>query len=153
MDIPKKVWRNCSTCKKPIYFGDTYQVCGVSTCKKNVYCSMTCWDVHVPVMNHKNAWAEDKVAPLHEQLPSGGKRIMIKNPGATKIVSSANKEIPRDILIVASKLKTYVKARFDLNTSSNVLERLSDIVREVCENASESAKVEGRKTLMDRDFK
>lgn len=58
----------------------------------------------------------------------------------------------KDILIVASKLKKYVKDKHGLNTSANVIEILSDIVRVKCDSAAERAKQSGRKTLQDKDF-
>ena len=60
--------------------------------------------------------------------------------------------MPREILIVASKLKQYVKARSDLSTSDAVMRRLSDLVRRLCDDAIVRAREEGRKTLLDRDF-
>ena len=78
-----------------------------------------------------------------------------------RIVSSAPKaetrtiptgEFEREVLIVASKLKKYVKDKHDLNTSGNVMERLSDLVRDLVDDAVIRARQEGRKTLMDRDF-
>jgi histone H3/H4 len=57
-----------------------------------------------------------------------------------------------EILIVASKLKQYVKDKYDMNTSANVIEALSHIVRRQTDKAVSKAKMEGRKTLMDRDF-
>lgn len=61
------VWRECSTCKKPIHYGQKYQVCNVSTCnrKRNsyVFCSVDCWDAHLPLANHREAWAVEETAP------------------------------------------------------------------------------------------
>ncbi|MBT7609632.1 MAG: hypothetical protein HN576_07740 [Bacteriovoracaceae bacterium] len=57
-----------------------------------------------------------------------------------------------DILIVASKLKAYIKAKHDMNTSGNVMEALSGIVRLEADKACEKARADGRKTLMARDF-
>ena len=51
-----------------------------------------------------------------------------------------------------SKFKDYVREVHGLNTSANVMERLSDLVRELADEAAQKAKMEGRKTLMDRDF-
>ena len=59
----------------------------------------------------------------------------------------------QEVLIVASKVKTYVKQKGGLNTSANVFTRLSEIVRQICDEAMDSARQDGRKTLMDRDFK
>ena len=57
-----------------------------------------------------------------------------------------------DVLVVVSKLKTYIKEKSDMNTAGNVAPRISDIVRNLCDEAIERARSEGRKTLMDRDF-
>ncbi len=57
-----------------------------------------------------------------------------------------------DVLVVVSKLKKYIKARAELNTSGDVAETLSGIVRGLCDKAIENAKNDGRKTVMDRDF-
>lgn len=146
-------WRKCSTCKKEIAFNSTYQKCSVSTCRKNVYCSVTCWDVHNPIMNHKSAWAEEEKAPSKEasiaEQKREPKRIIVSN---SKPSTQQNSNYPKDILIVASKLKAYVKERYDMNTSAGVMDKLSDLVRELADQAVSNAKNEGRKTLMDRDF-
>ena len=57
-----------------------------------------------------------------------------------------------EILVVVSKLKTYIKDQAGMNTSGNVAAALSDKIRELCDNAVESARKDGRKTVMDRDF-
>ena len=57
-----------------------------------------------------------------------------------------------EILVVASKVKQFVKAKSDLNTSASVMEALSKIVESELSQAIERAKADGRKTLMDRDF-
>lgn len=60
-------WRLCSSCKKPIAFGAMYWVCNVSTCNRKrtakSFCSVMCWDAHVPLMNHRESWAEERFAP------------------------------------------------------------------------------------------
>ena len=58
----------------------------------------------------------------------------------------------KEILIVVSKLKTYIKSAADMNTAGNVAPRISDILRGLCDEAVERAKADGRKTVMDRDF-
>jgi hypothetical protein len=58
-----------------------------------------------------------------------------------------------DILIVVSKLKKYIRTRSGMNTSDNVMAVLSDHLRRVCELAIRHAAEEGRKTVLDRDFK
>ncbi len=145
-------WRKCSSCKHPILYGAKYQSCSVSTCKKYVYCSVSCWNVHVPVMNHKNAWAEEETAPKAssgENVNRQTRRIIVNKKSSTKKSSG---DIPHEVLVVASKLKSYIKAKADMNTSANVMDRFSDIIRSYCDEAIEKATLEGRKTIMDRDF-
>jgi histone H3/H4 len=57
-----------------------------------------------------------------------------------------------EVLVVASKLKNYIREKSGLNTSGAVMSVLSDKLRGLCDNAIENAKREGRKTVMDRDF-
>lgn len=149
-------WRKCGSCKKEIGFNTVYQSCNVSTCRKLVFCSVDCWNLHNPVMNHKSSWAEENRSPKKEnyiadQDDSAPRRVIVSSrPAVSEAVSgSANEE---DILIVASKLKQYIKDKYDLNTSANVMEALSHIVRRHTDRAVQKAKSEGRKTVMDRDF-
>lgn len=58
----------------------------------------------------------------------------------------------QEILVVQSKVKTYIKTKSGMNTSGAVANRLSDIVREMCDRAVANANADGRKTVMDRDF-
>lgn len=145
-------WRKCSSCKKEIGFNTIYQKCSVSTCRKNVYCSVTCWDVHNPVMNHKSAWAEEERSPSKEQasLEREPRRIIVSNQKSSAPTNPAN--VPIDILIVASKLKSYIKEKHDMNTSAGVMDKLSELVRQLADQAVVRARQDGRKTLMDRDF-
>jgi len=62
-------------------------------------------------------------------------------------------EIPQDVLVVVSKLKAYVKARSGMNTSDGVVDVLSAKLRKLCDAAIEVAHADGRKTVLDRDFK
>ena len=61
-------------------------------------------------------------------------------------------EVPHDVLIIASKLKQYVRARSGMNTSDSVMDILSRRVRAMCDDAIQRAREDGRKTVMDRDF-
>ena len=56
-----------------------------------------------------------------------------------------------EILVIASKVKSYIKNKGGLNTSAAAIEALSDKLREVCDTAIENAKQDKRKTLKDRD--
>ena len=57
-----------------------------------------------------------------------------------------------EVWVVASKIKAYIKDKGDMKTSANVLEVLSDRLRAMCDRAIESARSDGRKTVLDRDF-
>lgn len=57
----------------------------------------------------------------------------------------------RDILIVVSKLKKYIKDRSGMNCSDAVADLLSDHVRLLCDEAIRSAARDERKTVLDRD--
>ena len=140
-------WRKCGSCKKEIGFNSIYQACSVSSCRKMVFCSVDCWDLHNPVMNHKSSWAEERRSPRKgEEVQEEGRRVrMISSP---KTLVETNHEV----LIIASKLKQYIKDKYDMNTSASVMDTLSEKVRDLTDLAIEKAKMEGRKTLMDRDF-
>jgi histone H3/H4 len=58
----------------------------------------------------------------------------------------------REVLVVVSKLKKYIKDASGMNTAGNVAPRLSDIIRGLCDQAVQNARNDGRKTVMDRDF-
>ena len=62
------VWRTCSNCKKEIRYGQIYYVCSVSTCNRKrtglVFCSIGCWDAHLPLARHRQASAIEERAPL-----------------------------------------------------------------------------------------
>lgn len=56
------------------------------------------------------------------------------------------------ILVVASKVKAYVKSNSGLSTSSQAMEQLTIRVHQIVYQAMEKAKKDKRKTVMDRDF-
>ena len=149
-------WRRCSACKKPIALGAVYWACNVSTCNQKrtalVFCTLSCWEVHLPGANHREAWAVERRAPT---TPEPGARPAPDLRGTRRIVASAPAKkpdaMPLEVLIVASRLKDYVRARSGYNTSDRVLEPLSEIVRRVVDQAIESARREGRMTVLDRD--
>jgi histone H3/H4 len=57
-----------------------------------------------------------------------------------------------EVLVVASKVKGYIRAKSGMNTSAAVMDILSQRVRQLADQAIENANREGRKTVMDRDF-
>ncbi|MDJ0866797.1 MAG: hypothetical protein QNK03_11860 [Myxococcota bacterium] len=166
-------WRRCSSCKNPIGFRETYWVCNVSTCNRKrtglIFCTVSCWDAHLSLVRHRESWAVERTAPSQAEwereqaaekaapAPSAGapasdrapRRVVPSQPARA---TSGDAELPRDVLIVASKLKAYVKARSGMNTSDRVLEPLSEAVRRLADRAIEKARRDERKTVLDRDF-
>jgi histone H3/H4 len=120
-----------------------------------VFCSVSCWEVHLPVANHREAWAIDAKAPTTLEEPDKSaapkresRRRVVRDAAQASTVTSA----PQEVLIVASRLKDYVRARAGFKTSERVLDPLSDIIRRVCDEAIENARRDGRKTILDRDI-
>lgn len=157
-------WRKCSTCKKPIQLGSKYYVCSVSTCNGErtgyVFCSMNCFEAHLPGARHRSAGAIEKLAPKTPQsqvnvgdTPRAPARIIVQSPSTSSAQMQTHKQqMPREVLIIASRLKEYIQARADFNTSASVMDVLSDHVRILCDRAIDNARAEGRKTVLDRDF-
>jgi hypothetical protein len=164
-------WRRCSACKQPIALGATYWVCNVSTCNRArtalAFCTLTCWEVHLPSANHREAWALERTAPrtpAEAGAGSGGAPAARSAPtagagpdrgGQRRLVRPAKpgrNAAPREVLIIASRLKDYVRARSGFHTSDGVLEPLSDAIRNLCDEAILKAEREGRRTLLDRDI-
>ncbi len=147
-------WRRCSSCKTDIGWGRAYWVCSVSTCNQNrtglVFCSDNCWEAHVPVMRHRESWAVEKRAP---SSPNAGLAPAPATPPAAKRAAAPEAGADAEILVVASKLKAYVRARSEMSTSDKVMDLLSDRVRALCDQAMRRAAADGRKTLLERDFK
>jgi hypothetical protein len=166
-------WRQCSSCRAAIGFEQIYWECSVSTCARVArtglfFCSVSCWEAHLPTMRHREAWAVEK----HSPTAAAWQRQLAEDSGrATPAPAAARVEQPRrqvvsapaaasdedvdedDILVVVSKLKKYVRAKSGMNTSDNVMGVLSDILRKVCDRAIQKAAEEGRKTVLDRDFR
>lgn len=57
-----------------------------------------------------------------------------------------------EALVVASKIKKFIKDECGLSTSSQAIEQLTVRVEAICYKAIENAKADKRKTVMDRDF-
>jgi histone H3/H4 len=147
-------WKSCATCKGPIAYGSTYFLCGVSSCQRGNFtphfCDLACWDSHVPVMNHRSAWADEKTAPAAGAAPaeaSRGKRRLVRPAGSSPKVDE------KEILIVASRLKDYIRDKAGMNCSSDVLEALSDVVRDHADEAIRQARMDSRKTVKGRDIR
>ena len=57
-----------------------------------------------------------------------------------------------DVLVVTSKVKKYIKEKSEMNTSAETVDVLSKAVERLCQKGIESAKADGRKTVMARDI-
>jgi len=145
MTINSQYWRRCSSCKKEIGFKEKYYVCSVSTCNQKrtglVFCSVSCWDMHLPFAKHRNASAIEKRSPgfaewerqkseevsvnSNSSSPSPPLPVnRVNTPQDVPAVTTVNlHEVtqPHDILVVVSKLKKYVRERSGMNTSDSVM--------------------------------
>lgn len=149
-------WRKCSSCKKDILTASKYFVCSVSTCRgaatNYVFCSVNCWDAHVPVERHRgdSAGAIEKEAPKDlasaDPVPMGQRRI-VGAPAA----STSSKSIEDEVLVVVTKVRKFIADKSGMNTSAGVYDILTERVKLICERAIENARAQGRKTVMDRD--
>jgi hypothetical protein len=117
------------------------------------------------MLRHRDAWAVEARAPSKAQwereqaeaaAPSperGGaeeaarRRIVRAEPAP-----AARGGVPKEILVVVSRLKAYVQARTGMNTSDAVMPLLSDLLREVADEAAANARRDGRKTILERDL-
>ena len=169
-------FRLCTTCKKQIGFAADYLQCSVSTCNRNklaqFFCSLACWDAHLPEARHRDAWAEPMKAPTREAFRREQQEEQDREARSSaresresamsdeaekrrRVVGAqvAAQDLPEDVLVVVSKLKAYVKARSGMNTSDGVVDVLSTKIRKLCDAAIDVAHADGRKTVLDRDFK
>jgi hypothetical protein len=171
-------WMSCSTCRAPIAHGAMHYVCSVSTCNRDrtrlVFCSVACWDSHVAVLRHRDAWAVEAYAPasgsgrpivptIPEPTPepapapaaSAPARTVVSTPAPAPASTAGGPALSdadtSDILIVVSKLKKYIRERSGMNTSDAVAEGLSDHVRAIADACIKNAATAGRKTVLDRD--
>jgi hypothetical protein len=80
-------------------------------------------------------------APVSGALPA--------NSGDLKLADVRDKEI----LVVVSKLKKYIKDRSGFNTSDQIVDVISDHVRAICDEAIRCAARDDRKTVLERDIR
>jgi len=151
-----EIWRKCSSCKKDIMTGAKYFVCSVSTCQGKttnyVFCSIDCWDAHVPTERHRpdSAGAIERTAPKEAGAqPDAPKRVIASSPPSG---SSGKTSVDDEILVVVSKVRKYVADKSGLNTSAEVYDTLTEKIKRLCDRAIDVAKANGRKTVMSRDF-
>jgi histone H3/H4 len=169
-------FRLCSSCRRPLPFGTRYYTCSVSTCNRSktalTFCSVPCFQAHVPTLRHRDAWAEEQTAPTREKWEAQQREEALtesatqENPGVVRGAATAtipnnqaahkeprmSNEVTKEVLVVVSKVKAYIRASSGMNTSDAVTEALSELVRSACEQAVARAKADGRKTVMARDI-
>ncbi len=58
----------------------------------------------------------------------------------------------KEALVVASKIKNYIKDNGDLKCSAKVIDALSDKIREILDQAIAHAKADKRKTVQEKDI-
>jgi len=173
-------WRRCSACKTPIGLGAIHYVCSVSTCNRArtalVFCSVDCWEIHLPTERHRQAWAIEARAPATpEPRLEPGQRAPRRSRsggagagagghagagagtasggghGGAERGSAGGAAGAPEILVVASRLKSYVRGRAGYNTSDAVLPKLSEAIRKLCDEAIRNARRAERQTVLDRD--
>ncbi len=142
-------WKKCSSCKADIMTGQRYYVCSVSTCQSKVtnyvFCSVPCWDAHVPIERHRG----DSAGAVERTAPSDLSRVDMTSEKPAR----SSKPLGEDeVLVVVSKVRKYVADRSGLNTSAEVYDTLTEKIKRLCDGAIEQAKSQGRKTVMSRDF-
>jgi len=169
-----ETWLKCSACRNPIPYNATHWVCSVSTCNRArtrlVFCTVSCWDSHVAMLRHRDAWAVEAKAPSKDAWekeladnpaepevqvakPVAPRRVVGDASPATAAAAEGLRlaDAEREILIVVSKMKKYIKDRSGMNCGESVADVLSEHVRALCDEAIRSAARDERKTVLDRD--
>jgi hypothetical protein len=172
-------FRLCSICRSPIAFRAEYFACNVSTCNRTrmalTFCSLGCFEAHVPGARHRDAWAEARTAPSAEEHARSAGEETVADPPSPKPTSASARgarivapargtsesparasgdgraEPDREVLVVVSKVKKYVRDVSGMNTSDGVADVLSDHLRDVCREALRHAARDDRRTVLDRD--
>ena len=118
-----------------------------------VFCSMDCWDAHVPLAGHREAHAEERSAPAAGGAAEPAKpRTRAKAKRRVVPAKRRDPSLPREVMVINKALKAYIKAAGDMRTSDAAAEVLSEKLRDMCDRAIDRAKDDGRKTVLDRDF-
>lgn len=145
-----------------------------------VFCTVSCWDSHVADARHRDAWAVEAHAPSKaawEQdrasdpapLPTKPvapaapvvRRVVGDAPSAPHVASSTTSTsggalhleevVDRDMLVVVSKMKKYIKDRSGMNCADAVADVLSEHLRAICDESIRMAARNERKTVLERD--
>ena len=83
------------------------------------------------------------------------RRVVVATPPPAPAAASGDvalsDAVDKDVLVVVSKLKKYIKDRSGFNTSDQIVDLLSDHVRAICDEAIRCAARNDRKTVLERD--
>jgi len=99
--------------------------------------------------------ARRAAAPSGATSAAAGERrtATIVHPGAAPAAAGGeDREVEIEVLVVVSKLKKFVREWSGMNTSDAAMSVLSDHLREICREAIRQAGLDGRRTVLDRDF-
>ena len=140
-----------------------------------VFCTVSCWDSHVADARHRDAWAVEARAPNKDAWqrevaarppePVPAKPAPVAAPAVRRVVGepapaptatattaiALQEVVDRDILIVVSKMKKYIKDRSGMNCGDAVMDVLSEHVRAICDESIRAAARDDRKTVLERD--
>lgn len=121
-----------------------------------VFCSLSCWESHQADARHRDAGAMEARSPTaaawaKEQSESEAREAERKGPSDVSLQKVKGLDA-LETLVVASKLKDYIRERADMSTSDRVLGVLSDHLRSLSDHAILAAGKDGRRTAMDRDY-
>lgn len=156
--MEQTVWRHCVACKKPIFLGQIYYVCSVSSCSRVSapvqFCSFDCWAVHNEIYNHRNAAAVEETAPRETDTTQHAAAGPAKHQPDRKQTGPSAETLSTEgeTLVVVSKVKKYIQEKSGMNTSADTMDALSDTLRRQLDQAIANAKKSGRKTVMARDL-
>ncbi|MBY0453251.1 MAG: hypothetical protein K2P92_09455, partial [Bdellovibrionaceae bacterium] len=117
------------------------------------FCSMQCFETHLPGARHRDAGAIEKKAPM-TATTEAPRRIIVNSPAAPASSGAPvmKSSMENEVLVVVSKMKQYIKDVSDMNTAEDVNRIISQMIRVHLDRAIENARSDGRKTVMARDF-
>jgi hypothetical protein len=124
-------------------------------------------DQEKPTAPARPASTPDSVQPIHRRsdetrpnlIPppppaATERRVVVATPAPAPSSGDValSDAVDKDVLIVVSKVKKYIKDRSGMNTSDQIFDLLSDHVRAICDEAIRCAARNDRKTVLERDM-
>ena len=125
-------------------------------------------DAEKPTAPARPASTPDSVQPVHRRADetrpnvappppavSTERRVVVATPAPAPAPATGDIALSpaddKDVLVVVSKLKKYIKDRSGFNTSDQIVDLISDHVRAICDEAIRCAARHDRKTVLERD--